>query len=365
MNRTMRVHVTEVHDGDIIIKDIFNENGVNIISAGTIIRDRDIAILKRHNIDMLDIMERVSPQSNIDTMTLTAAAAELKEATPASVHDRFFPRYEEALKDTNLLFNHAQANGVIVHEVVENTITPLLEEFKKERDVVSLLLQLNSEDDYTCQQSIKVSMLSYFLATWLGYSPSESLRIGKAGYLHDIGKCRIDQAILNKPSPLTPDEFEQMKKHTIAGHEIINASYNDDWLSFAALQHHERMNGSGYPLSLTGDQIHKVAKIVAVADVYSAMISKRAYREKQDLFSVLKELYQMSFDQLDPVITHTFIRYMLPNFLHKQVVLTDGRTGIIVMNHNTEFFRPLVRVDQQFIDLSQNRKLEIERVLHE
>lgn len=371
----MRVHILQVMDGDINATDIFNPYGVKIISAGTVIKEHHIDILIRNNIDMLDILEQRNSQFEVEVVSqinendavqeivpLNTVQLESQQAVSSSFDVEFYPEYKEALRTTNQIFEYALNTGKISHETVENTVTPLLEHFHKERDVVSLLLQLNNDDDYTCQHSLQVCMLSYYLSLWLGYTTDESLRIGKAGYLHDIGKCRIDRAILNKPAKLSKEEFETIKTHTTIGEEIIKANYTDDWLSISALQHHERMDGTGYPHGVSGNDIHPIAKIIAVADVYSAMISTRVYRDKKDLFSVLHEMYVMSFNQLDPHITHTFIRQMLPNFLHKRVKLNDGRTGTIVMNHATEFFKPLVKIDEEFIDLSMIRQVEIAHV---
>ncbi|XEC96428.1 HD-GYP domain-containing protein [Paenibacillus tarimensis] len=233
---------------------------------------------------------------------------------------------------------------------------------KLERDVVSMLLLLNTKDDYTYQHSVQVGMLSYYIAKWLDYDEHTALRIGKAGFLHDIGKSKIDLNILNKPGKLTEEEFEQIKQHPLFGYEIINNSFRDDLIALAALQHHERMNGTGYPNGMSGERIHPAAKIVAVADIYSAMISTRVYREKRDLMFVLKELHRMSFHDMDPLTTHTFIRHMVPNFIGKTVELQSGAKGIIVMTNTSDFFRPLVRVNDKFVDLSSDHSDEIKAV---
>ena len=122
------------------------------------------------------------------------------------------------------------------------------------------------------------------------------------------------------------------------------------------------MDGSGYPHGIRGDEISPIAKIVAVADVYSAMISTRVYQDKRDLLYVLRELYRMSFQELDPETTHTFIRHMIPNFIGKRVDMSSGQSGVIIMTHPTEFFRPLVQLDEEFIDLTEQREYEITQV---
>ncbi|MNI37991.1 Cyclic di-GMP phosphodiesterase response regulator RpfG [compost metagenome] len=221
---------------------------------------------------------------------------------------------------------------------------------------------MNSNDDYTFQHSVQVGMLSYYLAKWLDKSEEEALLIGKAGYLHDIGKSKIDQSILNKPSRLTADEFDEIKKHTIYGYDIIRHSYKDTGLAMAALQHHERMDGNGYPLRKKGLDIHPFARIVAVADVYSAMTSNRAYQKKKDLLYVLRELHRMSFGELDAEATQCFIKHMIPNFIGKKVNLADGRVGDIILTNPCDFFRPLIQIDSQFFDLSHETAIEIDSI---
>lgn len=382
MNFFMRVYLTQVNPGDIVLRDIFNSFGVLIIAAGTVLKERDIDILMRNSIDMLEVYERVDSAYQVDALTLSLLQSqtastptpipvspdelirdkELPSTLSPEVYQQFQAQYATAIQTTNQLFNHAYLLGTIDKQLIEDAITPLLDITRTERDVVSLLLQLNLDDDYTCQHSIQVSMLSYYIASWLGYSHEQALRVGKAGYLHDIGKCRIERSILNKPSRLTDAEYEIVKKHAQIGSDIISSTYTDEWFYIAAMQHHERTDGSGYPKGLQAPQIHHVAKIVSIADVYSAMISKRVYRDKRDMFTVLNEMYLMSYGKLDTDMTHTFIRKMLPNFLHKRVRLNDDRIGTIVMNHNSEFFRPLIQIDQHFVDLAVLRQLKIEEV---
>ncbi|WP_307205754.1 HD-GYP domain-containing protein [Paenibacillus harenae] len=272
------------------------------------------------------------------------------------------PIYKNAVKSFENLFSKALNDGEVNDDEVNATLEPLLNNLQLERDVVSMLLLLNTSDDYTYQHSVQVGMLSYYLANWVGYNNTEAMQIGKAGFLHDIGNCRIELGILNKPTKLTKEEFDEVKKHTLYGHEIISKSFDEPYLAVSALQHHERVDGSGYPYGLTGPEIHPVAKIIAVVDIYSAMISERMYRHKRDLFDVLKELYQMSFTELDAFMTQTFIKHMIPNFIGKKVELVTGEIGIIVMTHPTEFFQPLIRIGERFIDLTIERNYEIKQV---
>jgi HD-GYP domain-containing protein (c-di-GMP phosphodiesterase class II) len=130
----------------------------------------------------------------------------------------------------------------------------------------------------------------------------------------------------------------------------------------AALQHHERLDGTGYPYGIKDDKMHDLSKIVAVADIYSAMISTRVYQKERDMLHVLKELHRVSFTEIDPQICIIFIKNMLPHFIGKKVSLSNGEVGNIVMTNPTDFFRPLVQINKQFIDLSHHHEIDIDKI---
>lgn len=349
----MRVHVLDLINGDRLTNDTFNSYGLHVLSKGTIVNNQEISRLFQHQIDYVDIEDRVTEEIKTRILENTVNPKWLPTMQPI---------YENAVKNFEGLFTKALNQGKVEDEEVSSMLQPLLNNLQMERDVVSMLLLLNTDDDYTYQHSVQVGMLSYYLAAWVGFSNEEAVQIGKAGFLHDIGKCKLQAEVLNKPGKLTDEEYEEVKKHTIYGHDIISNSFDEPYLAIGALQHHERIDGTGYPNGLLGDEIHPVAKIISVADIYSAMISERVYRQKRDLLFVLKELYRMSFNKLDPHTTHTFIKHMMPNFIGKRVKLVSGEIGIIIMTHPSEFFRPLIQIDDQFIDMSIERDYEIEHV---
>jgi putative nucleotidyltransferase with HDIG domain len=345
----MRIHITDVQPGDRLAQDIFTDFGLLVLSKGSVLNDSALSRLYQHQFDYVEIERRMTP--------LFVEAAEASSFNPD-----LKPLYQDAVTGFESIFEKALEEGKVHEEDLKVSFQPLVENFKSERDVVSLLLLLNSQDDYTYQHSVQVGMLSYYIARWMNWDDERSVQAGKAGFLHDIGKCRIPDAILNKPGKLSEDEYREIQNHSIYGYEILQNSFQDEVLSLAALQHHERTNGTGYPNQITGDSIHPVSKIVAVADTYSAMISSRVYQEKRDLLIVLKELHRVSFSELDPDITYTFIRHMLPNFIGKKVELTNGVTGTIIMNNPSDFFHPLIRTEHEFIDLSRDHSNEIQHI---
>lgn len=347
----MKIHVMDLLPGDRLIQDVFNSYGLHVLSADAFLGSDSIARLLAHNIEYIEV--------------------ERSEVAAASVTPSMIPSYPSAqisydasLAGLNLLFGQAVEDGSIEPDVVDASFEPLAESFHKEKNLVSLMLSLESSSDYTFNHSVQVGMLAYYLARWLGYPESFALDAGKAGFVHDIGMSRIDPAILNKPSKLTDDEYIQVKKHVQYGAEILRSSYPDDSpILLGATQHHERMDGSGYPHGLKGDEISVIGRILAVTDIYSAMITSRIYQKERDLLFVLKELNRLSFTSLDPTITQVFIRNLVPNLLGKTVELFDGRRGTIVLTNYTDFFRPLIRIENEFLDMSKHPDLSILKIL--
>ncbi|TJY41506.1 HD-GYP domain-containing protein [Cohnella pontilimi] len=344
----MRVHITDLQAGDCLLHDVFNEHGMHVLSKGTVLSDKELTHLALHRVEYADILSRPGLQAHPNPPTI--------------LNSQLTSHFQDAVSGFIDVFEKALLEGRVYEDDMQGSFQPLVDSFKTAHDVVSMLLLLNSQDDYTYQHSVQVGMLSYYIAKWMGWDEKQTWLAGQAGFLHDIGKCRIPDEILNKPGKLSDEEYKEIQKHTLYGYEILKNSSMDEALALAAYHHHERMDGQGYPQALKADQIHPLAKIVSVADIYSAMISTRVYQEKRDLLNVLRELHRLSFHELDPEVTQTFISHMVPNFIGKQAALSDGRIGTIVFINPSDVLSPLVQCGDSFIDLSRERKHEIVRI---
>ena len=345
----MRVHIMDLHNGDLVLSDTFNDYGLLVLSRGSLLNDEAISKLFQHNIDYIDIAVRNA--APLILPTVNPPEIELSEMLHTAVHS------------TKQIYSHAYENGAIDEQEVDSIIMPMMGQFRREIDIASILLVLSDRDDYTYRHSVQVGIISFYISKWMGKTQDECALASKAGYLHDIGKSKISPDILNKQSKLTDEEFAEIQRHPIYGFDIINESVGNPNLSLPALQHHERFDGSGYPYGIHEEDMHPLSKIIAIADIYSAIISSRGYGEQRDLLNVLNEVYQMSFGKTDPYITQIFIRNMLPNLIGKKVLLSNGDTGKIVMTNPSDSFRPLVQVGQRFIDLAQVSSIQIERIL--
>ncbi len=187
--------------------------------------------------------------------------------------------------------------------------------------IEGIILSLNARDAITGEHSRRVAEFSVQIGGWLGYSEEQLEKLYFASLIHDIGKIGISDAILAKPSFYSDDDFEIMKRHPELGIEIMGGFIEDQDITSAILQHHERPDGRGYPNGISGDEIRPIARIIKIADVYDALTSSRHYKDAWPLEKVCDVFYEgrgTEFDEIliDLVIDHIKPAGWVPN--HKQ-----------------------------------------------
>ncbi len=176
--------------------------------------------------------------------------------------------------------------------------------------IMAIATTIEAKDLYTSGHSERVAYYSVEIAKALSLSEEDIKDISYMALLHDIGKIGVPDAVLNKPERLTDEEFDTIKKHPGVGYEILKNITTIPNLQEGALYHHERYDGSGYPIGLSGDAIPFKARIIAIADAYDAMTSDRAYRKALDKDAVLRELQKGRGVQFDPIILDKFIEIL-------------------------------------------------------
>ncbi|MBP5311560.1 MAG: HD-GYP domain-containing protein [Clostridia bacterium] len=166
--------------------------------------------------------------------------------------------------------------------------------------VTALAAAIDAKDKYTNGHSSRVAAYSRLIAEKCGFSKPEQNEIYLMGLLHDVGKIGVPDEVINKKDKLTPEEYEQIKKHPVIGNGILESIKENPRLSIGARWHHERYDGKGYPDGLAGENIPTEARIIAVADAYDAMTSKRSYRDLLPRERVIDEIRNGSGTQFDP-----------------------------------------------------------------
>lgn len=232
-------------------------------------------------------------------------------------------------------------------------------------NIFTQLLRLRDKDEYTAQHSIAVGAIGVKICQLLGLPQDKAKMVGMAGVMHDIGKVRLPDSVLNKPYDLNSHEWEQMKKHPQYGYEILKSMKDiPPEILLAVLQHHERLNGTGYPLGLTAKKIHLFSRILAIADSFDAMTTERVYHRPRSIFDASKELMAQAYNnQLDIRIVIRFVHYLVDLSPGQKVLLNTGEIAEVILPSKAEPTRPLVQVGEEFFNLEQNRDVWIDGLI--
>jgi HD-GYP domain-containing protein (c-di-GMP phosphodiesterase class II) len=268
--------------------------------------------------------------------------------------------YSKVEKSLDNIFTEVQTGKNIESEKIEKEMEYFVNAISSERDILTQMRLLHKKDDYTFDHSLGVSVLAIALGKWLDYSEEKILDLSIAALFHDIGKLRVPDEIVKKPARLTTEECSIMQRHSYYSYEMLAQTnkFNDDIL-LGVLQHHERMNGVGYPNGVKGDKIHEYAKIIAICDIYHAITSRRVYKDKDSPLRAADYLRRESFTSLDPYITQIFLKNISKFYVGNKVLISDGTTGIIVYIHPQDETKPMVKVGEEFIDFQKEQDVEI------
>lgn len=331
--------------GKRINRHVFSDKGVLLLSADTVILSEHLELLVKHGVQLttqdIDGYEEPSTDEQKDVNSEIHRSVER------------ITEYFDSIRMTR---------KVPLADIREN-IVPVLYETSRSSTLYELFISMQTKDDYTYRHNLAVAMFSNMIGGWLGLDKQELMQLTTAALLHDVGKMLISEDILHYPGKLTKEQFEEMKKHTIYGYELLKETTGiTHRQALVALQHHERLDGSGYPYGITADKIDLFSRIVAVADIFHAMTSKRIYRDASPFYEVLQQIDRDAYGPLDPRITSLFIRKMMSTLIGQQVVLTDGRTGVIVMVPEHDPIRPLIMADGQYIDLGKDLSVHISQI---
>lgn len=349
------VPVTQVKLGDKIIEDVLTPLGSVLFYKGKVMTPRELEILHAFLV----------PAVVIESLTDNRAEEEAVNQEQGKTTEKS-PLVEQYERTVQLLRN-------VFYQSVSITNIPILDIRKQleallehidEYKILTFSPAAVNDMDYLYHKSTMSAMSCYMLAQWNGLPRKDWMQAALAGLLHDIGNAKIDSSILNKPTKLTNEEVQEMKKHTYLGYQmLLKVTGITEGVKLSALQHHERVDGSGYPQGLTADKIHPYSKFVAISDIFNAMTMKRAYRQAISPYLVLEQLQKDSFGKLEPAYVQTFIDKVTRFHNGTLVRLSDNRIGEIVFSDRNHPTRPWVSVDGSIINLTNERNLYIEEIM--
>ena len=361
-----KIDLENVRPGMVTAKEVVSQSGTVLLAKNVLISQATLKKLFESDVKEI-VVKRVN--INIDKLAQKKGMQDFNEGpakpvVPVSVAERpdfreFEQEYDkkfEVAKDTlKAISDGAQIDLDELTEFTDGIINKL----KCKSDILTFIGFLKSYDEYTFSHSSNVALLCNLFASWLRLSDEETTYLTAAGFLHDIGKLKIPHSILNKQTRLTDKEYEIMKKHTILGYRILQTQNIPNEIKLGALMHHEKIDGTGYPLGVTHEKISKYARIIAICDIYDAMTSDRVYRGRICPFEVIKKFQISSYGELDTTYLLVFLKNIAYTYYGSWVKLNEGRSGEIVFINPTDLSRPMVRVGEEIIDLHEREELDI------
>lgn len=327
--------VSEILIGNIIAEPVFTEQGNLLLKEGSVINEYVLDRLLVHEIDYVYIfdalMEDIRPTNLINDVKLIESVKVVKHV------------FEDVLQNERMGVKAgiSEFDMVLVKKVVDE----ILKELENVEDILYTVVELIGTDAYTYKHSVNVTVLSIITAKALGYNREDIKNIALGALLHDIGKVKVESELILKPGKLTFEERKRVEKHPEYGHELLDTIEN---LPFTTKQiillHHEKLDGSGYPLGLRSIEIPEYVRIVTVCDMYDAMTTDRVYRSKMPIYRALDILMAEAIYRIDPNIYSILLNNIAVYPIGTGVILSDGRIGVVKQYRHKNPARPVVRV---------------------
>lgn len=350
---TRQIPLGDVVPGMVLAKDVLSARGQVMLSEGMVVTAAVLERLRNWGFETITVLER----------TGTTREVYEKGLLEAERFQRQYARVEAAVKD---ILKEARESKKLPAAEVSLVAEEIVETLLENRGVLKLLRALQDHSDHTYQHSASVAVLNGMIGLWLGLSPDKIRTLTAAGLMHDVGKTQIPLEILDKADKLYKNELDLLRQHPLQGKQLLERSgVTDEEILAGVFQHHERLDGSGYPRGLKGKAIHPVARITAVADIFDAMIGNRNYRNvKFNVFHVMRALSQESFGQVDYEVSAAFVRHLQDDLTGSVVLLDDGQHATIVHFDKDRSVSPLVQTEAgDFIDLERRRDVNITEIL--
>ncbi|KSV59385.1 HD-GYP domain-containing protein [Acetivibrio ethanolgignens] len=363
---TQVIRVEKAKAGMILAADICTEDYKLIMAKDTVLSEKGLEILSNYSIKRITIYTEEPPKQELEEENPIISEYQ-KKIVNTKEFKEFNEKFDgmvESLKGTmQSLVNAAEEEGTVLQEELMSGIDGILSKSRNGLHTIDMLHCMREYDDLTYAHSVNVSLLCNTIAEWLGYSREDMRAVTMAGLLHDIGKLKIPPELIKKPAKLTDKEYEIVKRHTIFGYEILKRSNLNSQVILPALCHHERCDGSGYPLGVRIEQLNEYSKIVAVADVYDAMTADRVYRKGICPFEVIENFEREGIQKYDPNVLMPFLNKIIQSYIGTGVILSNGEKGEVIMINSKALSKPMVRVGEKFVDLSKEKNLRIENLI--
>ena len=270
---------------------------------------------------------------------------------------------EISSKLINTFRNMEEDNNQCISEIREFS-NKIQNELNPSSIIIKNIVIHGSGDDSIYRHGVNVAALSALIGKWIGFDNKKLNLLIYSAILHDFGKTKINKEILMKKSTLTSSEYKIIKNHPVLGYNTVSKiPFIDKSVSYGVLMHHEREDGSGYPLGLKSEGIHPFGKLIAIADVFDAINSNRGYKRKKAPFEALQIVKNESLGKLNYEYVKIFLEHIINYYLGEEAILNSGEKCKILQMNINNLEKPLVLKDGEFVDLNEHKELYIKELL--
>ena len=302
----------------------------------------------------------------------------ISDREPYSVSNQAFEEHEQArtvhkyAKQTiTSLMEQSRLGGAVDTESAKDVVNQCSASIMRNPHALMWMAKIKHADEYTLEHCLNVSILAIAFGRHLRMTSTDIEKLGLCGLLHDIGKMQIPDEVLNKPGKLTDEEKKIMNSHPVNGRNLLMKSGDTPAYAIdAAFNHHERMDGKGYPRGLTSNEISSFSRVVSIVDAFDAMTSDRCYDRSRSTLEALKEIYKERGKQFDEELALEFIQLIGPYPPGTIVELKNGMVGIAISSEEKKRHLPAVRIlldehkqncEHYLVDLLDVEKGELEK----
>jgi putative nucleotidyltransferase with HDIG domain len=354
MMNNIKILVAQALPGMIVATDIYTKDNHLVIAKDTTLTDKIITRLEFYGISDLSVFDIATSSPFFEKNTY------YEKIKKSESFRRFHLAYENAVVAFKNTLDHIVTGQKEINtDDLLSDVSKILCEYDSNIELFNMLHCMRQYDDITYVHCLNVALICNIIGKWLHFTPEELEVITLCGLLHDLGKLMIPSQIITKPSKLTNEEFSTIMTHTTRGYNLLKSKNIDPRIKHAALMHHERCDGSGYPYGFYSDQIDSFAKLVSIADVYDAMTCARVYRGPLCPFEVISIFESEGYAKYDTKYIITFLEGIVQTYINNSVKLNNDTIGEIVFINKSELSRPIIKAGNQFIDLTKQRHLHI------
>lgn len=326
-----------------IDQTIFDQSGKALVERGAMLDDFQIEGLLRHGI--MEIYIREGEEDPEADKEIVIPEAVQKTIEKIRVEDKARVQLNESVKkrvSEGIQFLYSSASAPNFTETTNNIANELMDAINENDAIAVDISALKVSDEYTFKHSVDVSTMAMIVAKKHGMDDQSVREIGIAGLLHDMGKSKIPNEVLNKPGRLTDEEFALMKQHSVLGYHILKEKNEfNDRILMGVLQHHEKLNGKGYPMGVTADKLHPYARVISVADIYDALVTERPYKKGFSPRDAVEMIMAMT-EELDINFMRSFLHSVILYPVDSIVTLSNGEKAKVVSNNPDYILRPTV-----------------------